>query len=740
MKSSARQANPDDIDILVIWNAVQRNLGRLLLWSGAIAAGAYLALSMMTPQYSSQAQILIEDERAGFKGPSGSQGARQERRIDMEAVKSQAQILQSNDLAHQVAKKLKLNLKPEFNSALGDSSFLAMLTSTIGLKSGSSLPESERVMKGYYKRLTVYPIKESRHIAVEFRSSKPELAASLANELSKTYLEFLQSARVDQNKGARKWLGQEIDLLRKDVELAETKLEKLRTSSGLIPGQNNVTLNVQQLGEINSRLSLAKAQKSEAVARARLIRQMLAEGAIDTAPDVLKSRLIQRLNEQRVRVERQIAELSATLLPRHPRMAQLRSELSGLRRQIRKEALKLVKGLENEAKIAGAKEASLLASINTVRKSTVSQSDTQAKIRVLEREAKSKRELYESYVSRLGDASARQSRLSVPVMARITQKATVSSIPVFPKKGPIAILAFAATFFLGLVLIVTRELIAGARNGAQSHRSPAAVYQAPITATPVTAAPVKAEAPMATAASATVAPASSETAQPVQTTVISSMSQDAQPCENPNSAVALSQLAERLAGGARIQGIQGYRTLVASEENVPDGARQVLDLARKLSASRKSVVLLDWEEGANSLAQIMNMPHEPGLHDLIEGRAGFKDVLHPVPETELHLIPAGKSSGEIDPDTEKSQLELILDALDETYDHIVAYGGYDNAQELFRITEGRFDAGITICSPGGELAAQAAPDSFLGYRVEGIDVQHFVPAASEISSQPDKSA
>ena len=43
-------------------------------------------------------------------------------------------------------------------------------------------------------------------------------------------------------------------------------------------GRDSVTLNVQQLGEINSRLSLAKAQKSEAVARAQLIGSMLRAG------------------------------------------------------------------------------------------------------------------------------------------------------------------------------------------------------------------------------------------------------------------------------------------------------------------------------------------------------------------------------------------------------------------------------------------------------------------------------
>ncbi len=59
---------------------------------------------------------------------------------------------------------------------------------------------------------------------------------------------------------------------------------------------------------------------------------------IDATPEVLKSELIGRLIEQRVQVQRQLAELSATLLPSHPRIKQLNSELTDVRSQIRQEA------------------------------------------------------------------------------------------------------------------------------------------------------------------------------------------------------------------------------------------------------------------------------------------------------------------------------------------------------------------------------------------------------------------
>ncbi len=88
---------------------------------------------------------------------------------------------------------------------------------------------------------------------------------------------------------------------------------------------------------------------------------MLADnGDIDATPEVLKSPLIINLVEQRVTVQRSLAELSATLMPSHPRIQQLRSELADVRAQIRTEAGKVVKSLENEAHVAAAREASFV--------------------------------------------------------------------------------------------------------------------------------------------------------------------------------------------------------------------------------------------------------------------------------------------------------------------------------------------------------------------------------------------
>ena len=213
----------------------------------------------------------------------------------------------------------------------------------------------ERVLEAYYDRLTVFPVEKSRVIVIDFLSENPELAARVANAIADAYLKRLQEAKQDQARSASAWLSGEIESMRKKVADAEAKVEAFRAKSNLLVGPNNTTLSVQQLGDLNAQLAAARAQKSDAGAKAKLIRDMLKSGETIESSDILNSELIRRLSEQRVTLRAQLAEQSSTLLANHPRIKELKAQIADLDIQIRKEAETLARSLENDAKLADAK-------------------------------------------------------------------------------------------------------------------------------------------------------------------------------------------------------------------------------------------------------------------------------------------------------------------------------------------------------------------------------------------------
>ncbi len=515
----SEQALPlaEDVDL----GTLGRALWRAKSWIVGLAAGAgivtFVGLSMVRPLYTSKSRILIENDVSPFTRAATDPGSEQKQALDEQAVQSQVQVLTSRDLALDVTKSLDLANNPQFAKDAGTSLFSRLL-SQLGLGRGSDKSEQEKAADAFEEHLAVYPLNKSSVIAVDYTSGDPELAAAAANQLADAYINWQRQATLEQTKDATIWLNAQIEELRKKVSESEAAVEQFRSSNGLYAGSNNVTLSAQQLSELNSQLILAKAQQSEAEARARLIKKMLDEKSdIDATPEVLKSELIGRLIEQRVQVQRQLAELSATLLPSHPRLQQLNSELADVRNQIRQEATKIVHGLENEAEVANARETSLRSSLNEVQSQASGQSDAEIKLRALEREAKANRDLLESYLARFRDASARHDMAAVPANASIVSRAHASSKPSFPKRGPISALAAAATALLALAFVLSRELIGGTASTGSArpatkpqtkrHKRPSA--PAPLPAEPEVA-PVAATAEPAAAAELVMTPRRAE--------------------------------------------------------------------------------------------------------------------------------------------------------------------------------------------------------------------------------------
>ena len=292
---SARVA--DELDL----GAVGRALRAKKLWvigpTLLVAALTFAAVNLVTPRYKSEARLFIEGRENVFLRPEAEKlGERDRALIDQEAVTSQVQLVLSRDLARKVIKDLKLTELPEFDPVLNGVSAVRQVLAMIGFaKDPLKMSPEERVLEAYYERLTAFAVDKSRVISVEFTSADPELAAKAANAVAEAYLDLQQAAKHDQTRVASQWLGSEIETLRKRVAEAEGKVEAFRSKSNLFVGTNNTTLSNQQMGELNSQLALARSQKAESEAKARLIRNLLRSGQPIESSDVINSELIRRL-------------------------------------------------------------------------------------------------------------------------------------------------------------------------------------------------------------------------------------------------------------------------------------------------------------------------------------------------------------------------------------------------------------------------------------------------------------
>src|SRR6266851_5646705 len=430
-----------DLDLRALGQALVRNRGWVIVPTALAAVLSIAAVNLVTPRYKSEARILIDGRENIFLRPNGER-SEERNALDAEAVTSQVQLLLSRDLARDIIKKNRLAERPEFDPVLQGISPAKSLLALFGIgRDPFSLTPEERVLDAYFDRFTAYVIDKSRVIVIEFQSRDPELSARVANAIAEGYLVLQQGARQEQAKSAGQWLSGEIDNLRKKVAEAESRVEDFRSKSSLFVGTNNTTLSNQQMGELNTQLNNARALKSDAESKARLIREMLQSGKPIEASEVLNSELTRRLSEQRVTLRAQLAEQSSTLLDNHPRIKELKAQLSDLDRQLREEASKISRSLDNDSRIAGGRVEGLSASLEQLKKLATSTNGQDVQLRALEREAKAQRDLLESYLAKYREATTRENIDAAPADGRIISRASVSNTPAYPKKLPVVLIA-----------------------------------------------------------------------------------------------------------------------------------------------------------------------------------------------------------------------------------------------------------------------------------------------------------
>ncbi|CAN5391757.1 exopolysaccharide transport family protein [soil metagenome] len=616
-------ANPElgDVDLRAIWETLVRKRMWIIVPTALAFVLSLLAVNMITPRYKSEARILIDGRENFFLRPNGER-AEERGTLDAEAVTSQVQLLLSRDLARQVIKANNLAELPEFDPVLRGVSPLRTLLGLFGIgRDPFKMTPEERVLEAYYERLTAYAVDKSRVMVIEFQSRDPELAERVTNSIADGYLVFQQAARQNQAKAASQWLLVEIESLRKKVADAEARVEEFRSKSNLFVGTNNTTLSNQQLGELNTQLNNARALKSDAESKSRLIREMLQSGKPIEASEVLNSELVRRLSEQRVTLRAQLAEQSSTLLGGHPRIKELKAQILDIDRQIREEANKISRSLENDSRIASARADGLNGSLDQLKRQATSTNGQDVQLRAYEREAKAQRDLLESYLAKYREATTRENIDAAPADGRIISRAIVSNTPAFPKKLPTVLIATMAMLMLTAGYIATGELLR------MTVPRQAGALRTPIASLRDT---------------------------------------------HPQMPAGIIEI-ERLAAMLRQGGDATRKVTVIGAHQDESVTLVALTLARLLSRGSK-VVLVDLAMASPTLAAVSTDPASPGLTELMQGSASFSEIITKDRLSGVHIVGAGR-------EIEQRQLlqlpriNLAVDALARAYDYVVLDAG-----------------------------------------------------------------
>lgn len=669
-----RAESGDELDLTGIGAALSRRKGLIGGVTAACFLGALAFVIVIKPTYTGDARVIIENQESYFTQPDRASGGNAAPAPDSEAIASQVELIKSRDIARAAIRKLGLKGNPEFDPLASGQSLVSRVLMLVGLKSSlRQLSPEDRILKYYSKKLTVFESPKSRVVNIQFSAKDSKLAARGANTIAGLYISQQQKAKRERARVAAVSLAGLITELRSKLAVAEGKVESFRASSGLMVGANNALLPSQQLSEIIGQLAAARTSMADTQAKAQLIRQAIRNGQLDEISEIARDNGVRRLFTQRSSVRSQLALESRTLGPAHPRIKELRAQLSSINNDLRIAARKSARGYENDAKIAKVRVTNLQAAVSNQQKKVGDTSFDQVKLREFELESKLIRTQLENNLTKYREAVARQNALSTPGDARIISKAFEPIEPSFPKKLPVLIFATIAGFVLSLGFVISSELLSG-RAFVPGVRFPAGGQS-------FSPRDLRDRSPQLVAANDEINPAQT----------------------GASAHTGLGTGEKRLLAKISRLDPTGYgrRIMVCAESAHVDHAAAIEPLARVLSA-RNKVVMVD-------LSGRMLVGHS-GISELLEGTSSFGQVIERDLGSRLHVIARGLGPVEIGRD-----LDAVLEALSQTYQYIFLVMADDDENGDALLLAPAADLALVACSePDASDVAQKLSSELLG--------------------------
>lgn len=406
------------------------------------------------PIYTAQAQLLIDPHRVELfvQRPSIP--------TDTTEVESQVEILKSENIASAVIEKLHLTEDPEF---IAPGLRERISNFVFGAFGSSDQPISEftlsrRAMNAFMSRLTVSRIPKSYIIEVYFRSYSPERAGEIAHAIVEAYITDQLEAKYKASRQAGSWLQDRIAELREQVSDAEQAVVQFKAKHNIVSigGSARPLLNQQQVAELSSQLTIARANVAEARARLDRINIVLKTDASNeslpdpsfgaTVTDTLKNAIVTKLWGQYLDLAALEANWAAKYGPDHLAVVNLRNRMHEIRISIFEELKRLAETFKSDYEIAKQRESGLQHELTVAVSHTQATDADSIALSELESKAQTSKSIYDNYLQRYMEAVQQE---SFPVTH--TRMISAPSPPIH-SSGPRTIVVLGIAWLGGLIL------------------------------------------------------------------------------------------------------------------------------------------------------------------------------------------------------------------------------------------------------------------------------------------------
>jgi polysaccharide biosynthesis transport protein len=299
------------------------------------------------------------------------------------------------------------------------------------------------------RRIKVRALGNTRLVEILCDGRDGRVAANMCNNLAETYIAYNLESRERSTSDTGKWLQSQLENVKARLTHSESELkDSARESSAFGSGFDNSAQ--EELRQLQNELDRARADTIAKKSEYDVIRV--------SAPDALPLALDQGpIREYRMRLGelgRQLAEMSATMKPEHPKVREVKAQIDELESALQKERNDLLSRLRTAYDTAERRESMLNTAFERQMATVSEHGDKAVHYEMVQRDVDSGRKLYEVLLQRVEEVNLANALKTSTIS--VVDTALPPTVPYSPNWPASTGIGFFAGACLGMAFAVVR--------------------------------------------------------------------------------------------------------------------------------------------------------------------------------------------------------------------------------------------------------------------------------------------
>jgi succinoglycan biosynthesis transport protein ExoP len=451
------------LDRLAVLYRYRRIAGAVfVLATAAMMIQGYTSIQM----FRAEARLLIEDERAtALPGITSPENAYYE---DPEPYyKTQYRILKGRELTRRVVKQLHLRDVPEFNGTAQPpptpTTLLRELKERVvrfvrpaPVPDGAEAPKLDETpdesgfVSAFIGRVSVDPVVGSKLVDVTFDSMDPRFAAQAVNTLVDAYVEQNLEVKLQGTQNMIEWLDKELEKQQQKVQDSERALAAYREKQNALSLDDKQNIVVSRLNKLNDDVMMSRTKKVQKETLYNQIKSLPAGQPLDSIPAIGQNPSVANAKSRVLDLQRERARVAERYGEKHPNMIKANADLQEAQRQYELEVTRAASTIKSDYDSAALEEQTIARSLENAKADAQDLSKKSVDYNVMERDAKSNRQIYEALLTREKELTVSSNSRANNV--RVIDHGEVPKAPLAPTGRRTWLLSFAVGLALAIAV------------------------------------------------------------------------------------------------------------------------------------------------------------------------------------------------------------------------------------------------------------------------------------------------